>query len=82
MERVGGTQRSRLQREQEMFRSAVDVPCQLDAVVDPLVEAREDRVLKSPRRLPRERLLVKSPRSRRADFGYGQIGYEDILSSL
>jgi len=39
-------------------------------------------VLKSPRRLPRERLLVKSPRSRRADFGYGQIGYEDILSSL
>src|SRR5207302_807017 len=69
MERVGGTQRSRLQREQEMFRSAVDVPCQLDAVVDPLVEAREDRVL-------------KSPRSRRADFGYGQIGYEDILSSL
>jgi hypothetical protein len=32
-----------------MFRSAVDVPCQLDAVVDILVETRQDRVLKSPR---------------------------------
>jgi hypothetical protein len=44
----GASLRSRLQREQEISRPAVDVPCQLDAVVDTLVETRQDRVLKSP----------------------------------
>ena len=81
MESVGSTQRSRLQREQELFRLAVNVTRQLDAVVDTLVETREDRVLQPSRGLARERPLVKSPRGCRDDFGYGQIGYEDIMSS-
>jgi uncharacterized Zn finger protein len=80
MESVGSAQRSRLQREQELFRLAVDVTRQLDAAVDALVEAREDRVLQPSRGLARERLLVKSPRGRGNDFGYGQVGYENIMS--
>jgi len=80
MERVGGPQRTRLQREQEVLRSAMDVPCQLDAVVDTLIETRQNRVLKSSRRLAGERLLVYSPRRRRDDLSYGQIGNEDVLS--
>src|SRR5262249_459349 len=51
MESVGSTQRSRLQREQELFRLAVNITRQLDAVVDTLVEAREDRVLQPSRGL-------------------------------
>jgi len=81
MESVGSAQRSRLQREQELFRLAVDVTRQLDAAVDALIEAREDRVLQPSRGLARERLLVKSPRGRGNDFGYGQVGYENIMSS-
>ena len=47
MKRVGGSQRRSRQREQQMFCSTVYVTGQLDAVVPPLVETREDRLLKA-----------------------------------
>ncbi len=82
VESVGGAQRGCLRREQEVFRSAVHVAGQLDAVVHTCVETPEDRMLKPSYGLSRERLLVQAPRSRRDDLGYGQIGHEDIISSL
>jgi hypothetical protein len=65
-----------------VFCSAVHVPSELDSVVHTLVEAREDRALKSPGGVSRERLLVQAPRRRRNDLGYGEIGHEDIIATL
>lgn len=58
MKGVGGTQRTALQRQQEVLRSAVHIAGQLDAMIDALVETLENRVLKPPRRLSGERPLV------------------------
>ena len=58
MKGVGGTQRSALQRQQEVLRSAMYITGQLDAMIDALVETLENRVLKPPRRLSGERPLV------------------------
>jgi hypothetical protein len=58
MKGVGGAQRSALQRQQEVLRSAVYVASQLDAMIDALVETLENCVLKPPRRLSGERPLV------------------------
>ena len=82
VESVGGAQRSRPRRQKEVLRSAVHVAGQLDAVVDALIEAPEDRVLKSSRGFPRERPLVQTTRDCRDDLGYGQIGHEDIIPAL
>jgi len=58
MKGVGGTQRTALQRQQEVLRSAVHIAGQLDAMIDALVETLENRVLNPPRRLSGERPLV------------------------
>ena len=82
MESVGGAQGSRLRRQKEVLRSAVHVAGQLDAVVPALVEAPEDRVLKSSCGLPRERPPVQTTSDRGDDLGYGQVGHEDIIPAL
>ena len=53
MKSVGGAQRSLRQAQEELFRPAVDVARQLDAVVHAVVESPEDGMLKAPRGLPR-----------------------------
>ena len=82
MQRVGGAQRCRLQREQVMLGAVVHVACQFDAVVDTLVEASEYRVLESPRGFPRERSPVQATRDRRDDLGHREIGHEDVVTTL
>ena len=82
MKGVGGTQRTALQRQQEVLRSAVHIAGQLDAMIDALVQTLEDRVLKPPRRLSGERPLVQASCNRRDDLGDGQIGYEHIIPAL
>jgi hypothetical protein len=82
MKGVGGTQRTALQRQQEVLRSAVYIAGQLDAMIDALVETLENRVLKPPRRLSGERPLVQASCNRRDDLGDGQIGHEHIIPAF
>jgi hypothetical protein len=82
MKGVGGTQRTALQRQLEVLRSAVHVAGQLDAMIDAFVETLENRVLKPPCRLSGERPLVQASCNRRDDLGDGQIGHEHIIPAL
>ena len=82
MERVGGSERSLWQAQEEMLRPAVDVAGQLDAVVHALVEATENGVLKAARDLSREGSLAETAGKRRDDLGHGQIGHEDIVPAF
>jgi len=76
---VGGAQRRLRQAQEEVLRPTVNIPRQLDAVVQTLVEAPEDGVLKASRSLPRERPLTRTMGERGDNLGHGQIGHEDIV---
>ena len=82
MKGVGDPQRSALERQQDVLRSAVHIAGQLDAMIDALVETLKNRMLKPPRRLSGERPLVQASRNRRDDFGDSQIGHEHIIPAL
>ena len=82
MKSVGGAQRSLRQAQEELFRPAVDLASQLDAVVHALVETPEDGMLKASRSLPREGSLTQTAGERRDELGHRQIGHEDIVPAL
>jgi len=82
MKGVGGAERSLFSREQEVLRATVDFARQLDTVVRPFVQTREDRVLESSRGLARERALVQAPGNGGDDLGDGKIRRQDIVPAL
>jgi hypothetical protein len=55
MKSVGAAQRGLRPAQEEVFPPTVDVASQLDALVNALVEASENRVVEASRDLPRER---------------------------
>jgi hypothetical protein len=79
---VGGAQRSLRQAQEELFRPAMDVTSQLDAVVHAVVEAADDGMLKASRGLLREGPLTQTAGERRDDLGHRQIGHEDIVPAF
>jgi hypothetical protein len=83
MQRIGGAQWCRLQREKVVLGSAVHVACQFDAVVHTLIETPDYYgVLESSRRFSRERSLVQATSDRRDDLGHNEIGHEDVVPPL
>ena len=80
VKRVGRPQWSLPQRQEQVLGAPMDVAGQLDALVDTIVEAREDRVLEASCGLARHRSVAQTAGDRRDDLAHGQVRQQDVVT--